>query len=181
MSSYRRAKTASMPVSLSGVPASKPSPGSGFRSRLFGSPKKAKTASMPPSSVPPPDPFDAHLSSDGSLGNAQIDFEQCRAQCIGKRTKFSFPLISPASGKQVGNVDTHMFYLPPLAPLSTQLWPKSMDECQEGMRLLQKSGTEQRIILKGELSQVGADCKVSETSILRRRGPWFADLLGNSH
>lgn len=81
------------------------------------------------------------------LRSTRIDFEQCRAQCIGKRAKFTFALISPASGAQIGTIDTNMFYLPLLAPLSAQLWPKSVAECQEGIRLLQRSEAEQRVIL----------------------------------
>lgn len=111
--------------------------------------------------TPAQDPFLSYMSSGGRLALAQIDFEQCRAQCIGRRARFSFPLVSPSSGMQLGTLDAALFYLPPLAGLSIKQWPGSMADCEEGVRLLQKSSVEQKSLHKGELSQVGADCKVS--------------------
>lgn len=156
MSTYQRTAASEVSPSFSSKSSG------GFRSRLFGSPKKQRPVSTP---VMPVDPFLSYVSPEGMLAKAVIDFEQCRPHCIGRRSKFSFPLVSPSNGMQIGTLDTHMFYLPPLSPLSSQLWPKSMHECEDGVRLLQKFGTEQRVLLKGELSQIGADCKVSLSSI----------------
>lgn len=162
LEAYKRA-AASDAASLQ--TANRGSPSGGFRSRLFGSPKKQKST---PVLAPTPDHFAQYLGRDGILAVAQVDFEQYRPQCVGKRHKLTFSLVNPATGRHIGSIDTNLFYLPPLAPLSTQLWPKSMDECQEGMRLLQKLGAEQRVILKGELSQVGADCQVIVYALLRK-------------
>lgn len=131
-----------------------------LRNKLFGSPKKARPVSAPVTT----DPFLSYLGPEGKLAEAQVDFEKCRPQCIGKRKALSFALISPISGQQLGVLDTYMFYLPPLAPLSSDCFPTCMAECEEGVRLLNLSPDEEQF--KGELSQVGADCKVSPSLIL---------------
>ncbi|KAF7298095.1 PH domain-containing protein [Mycena chlorophos] len=146
------------------------------RSFWSSSPKKSKDKAPPPAPVPRPAPAPAvaqgplrlpenlarYLKPDGTLARSFIAFKDVAHRCDARLFESSYPLIGQrlemggkSSTLQVGELILQIFRLPPLASVTQDQLPQSLDECLRGLRHI---NWHKVTYFQGTLTQNGGDC-----------------------
>ncbi|KAH8096761.1 hypothetical protein BXZ70DRAFT_1009443 [Cristinia sonorae] len=153
------------PVVASAPP---PSKGGGMRSFFLGSPKKP--AKVAPARATPPPParhslqenLARYLTPDGALGRVFIRFDEmptlgegklleCECALIGQRKEVG----GSVTNMKIGDLQLHLFRIPPLHGILPDDLPQSLDECGRGLRALDWFT---QVFIEGTLTQCGGDC-----------------------
>jgi hypothetical protein len=120
--------------------------------KLFSSPKKNRAVAPRP---PPPDPIRQYMDDRGIFAEGIIPYFELAHKCHGRIICHYMNLKSPQNKQQVAKLQFKMFFLPSL-PGSPKL-PENIKSVECGLQTLKTNNT---LAYKGELSQLGGDCKV---------------------
>lgn len=144
----------------------------GFRNglrNLLSSPKKNKTRpasamdirASSPSPTLPGHPLLDYLAQDGELCRVAFKAETFVPDCTGKKLRAVHRCTPPDRSRRVApspfELEITLFYLPPLPNVPVDKLPQSIDECLNGLSKAEKCD---KVLLRGTLTQLGADCTV---------------------
>jgi hypothetical protein len=147
-----------------------PSPPPRRRLGFFSSPKKSKPVPLPPRPATPPmaplpETFGRYLQNDGTFGRVFISFKEIATRCNTCLLETSFPILSQRSGPTgdtsvtIGEMILQVFRLPPLPGVPLDQLPQSLEESIRGLRHINWHKVTYH---EGTLTQLGADCSVSQ-------------------